>query len=266
MVAGHRHDNHRRLRAAAQQAGPQTTAANAGYRDAVPPQQYDQYEAYASQAPNSYPASASQNASSPMPDDIRERFEQQDREIRRLQAQLEEGKSATPATPTAFADPNAAPAAPAGPAGLPPGSSVVGSDLSVKTSFKDGLFLWLETPNKDFTMHLGGVDAMGQCLVASVPGHVGQSRRTRPRNRPSPGGVTSGGIGDLEDGEYFRRIRPFAEGTFWETGEYRLILALENNQFSTAGLDEFWVGETHIPVIGTVRVGHVKDPMGWKAI
>ena len=75
-------------------------------------------------------------------------------------------------------------------------------------------------------------------------------------------GRCPGGIGDLQDGEYFRRIRPFAEGTFWETGEYRLIPALENNQFSTGGLDEFWVGETQIPVVGTVRVGHVKDPMG----
>ena len=33
---------------------------------------------------------------------------------------------------------------------------VVGSDLSLTASFKDGLFLWLETPNKDFTMHIGG--------------------------------------------------------------------------------------------------------------
>ena len=74
--------------------------------------------------------------------------------------------------------------------------------------------------------------------------------------------MAMGGIGDLEDGEYFRRIRPFAEGIFWDTGEYRLIPALENNQFSTSGLDEFWVGETHIPVIGSCRVGHVKDPMG----
>ena len=32
----------------------------------------------------------------------------------------------------------------------------MGSDLSIKASFKDGLFLWFETPNKDFTMHLGG--------------------------------------------------------------------------------------------------------------
>ena len=60
----------------------------------------------------------------------------------------------------------------------------------------------------------------------------------------------------------FRRVRPFAEGTFWETGEYRLILALENIQYGETGFDEFWVGEKDLPVIGTVRVGHVKTPMG----
>ena len=52
------------------------------------------------------------------------------------------------------------------------------------------------------------------------------------------------------------------EGTFWETYEYRLNFAFENNQYSTVGLDEFWIGDNKLPVIGTVRVGHVKTPMG----
>ena len=33
---------------------------------------------------------------------------------------------------------------------------VVGSDMHVTASMTDGLFLWLGTPNKDFTMHIGG--------------------------------------------------------------------------------------------------------------
>jgi phosphate-selective porin OprO/OprP len=124
------------------------------------------------------------------------------------------------------------------------------------------LFLWLETPNKDFTMHLGAWMQWDNVWWSQSP-----ALRAAPGSRPGNAqgvatGVALGGIGELEDGEYFRRIRPFAEGTFWGTGEYRLIPALENNQFSTSGLDEFWVGETFIPVIGSVRVGHVKDPMG----
>jgi phosphate-selective porin OprO/OprP len=66
----------------------------------------------------------------------------------------------------------------------------------------------------------------------------------------------------MQDGTYFRRIRPFVEGTYWETGEYRLILALENNQYGTAGLYEFWVGAKDIPVVNMCRIGHVKDPIG----
>jgi phosphate-selective porin OprO and OprP len=139
---------------------------------------------------------------------------------------------------------------------------LVGGDLSVKTSFKDGLFLWLETPHTDFTMHLGGwvqVDNVWWNQTEALKAARG------PNAGPAQGvasGDTLGGIGDLQDGVFFRRIRPFAEGKFWENGEYRFILALENNQFSTTGLDEFWVGANEIPVIGTLRIGHVKDPIG----
>ena len=31
----------------------------------------------------------------------------------------------------------------------------VGSDMKASASFKDGLFLWMDTPNKDFSMHIG---------------------------------------------------------------------------------------------------------------
>jgi phosphate-selective porin OprO/OprP len=138
----------------------------------------------------------------------------------------------------------------------------IGSELSVKSNFQNGLFLWLETPNKDFTMHLGAWMQWDNVWWSQSRG-----LRVLPDGRPGSAqgvatGVALGGIGDLQDGAYFRRIRPFAEGVFWETGEYRLIPALENNQFSTSGLDEFWVGATQIPVIGSVRVGHVKDPTG----
>ncbi len=138
----------------------------------------------------------------------------------------------------------------------------IGSDLNVTTIFKDGMFLWLETPNKDFTMHLGAWMqednvwwSQSQALKAARGANAGPAQGVAS-------GDALGGIGDLQDSTYFRRVRPFAEGTFWETGEYRLILALENIQFSTTGLDEFWVGAKEIPVIGTVRIGHVKNPTG----
>jgi phosphate-selective porin OprO/OprP len=196
-------------------------------------------------------------------DEIRARFEQQQRQIVDLQAQLCNAQQVRRLPPVAD-DPAQ------GEAAKKQGDDAkkavegyqAGSGLSIKASFRDGLFLWFETPNKDFTMHLGGWMQWDNVWWSQT-----QALNAAPGSRPGAAqnvatGVATGGIGDLEDGEYFRRIRPFVEGTFWETGEYRLIPALENNQFSTAGLDEFWVGETRIPLIGTIRAGHVKDPMG----
>jgi phosphate-selective porin OprO/OprP len=143
----------------------------------------------------------------------------------------------------------------------------VGTEMGVKAEFRDGLFLWLSTPNNDFTMHIGEWMQYDNVFWTQS---ASPNLRASPDGRPGAkqgvaSGAALGGIGDLQDGTYFRRIRPFLEGTFWETGEYRLILALENDQFSTTGLDEFWVALKDIPLIGTVRVGHVKTPMGLEA-
>jgi phosphate-selective porin OprO/OprP len=199
---------------------------------------------------------AQQGTEPPTFDELRARLEQQDQQIHQLQAQVS-GLQAAPAA----APPAVAPAG--GPAGAPNPANPyqIGSDLSVKLSLKDGLFLWMETPNKDFTMHLGGWIQWDNVWWGESPG-LATAAHARTPPPAGASGVAAGGIGPLEDGDYFRRIRPFAEGTFWEFGEFRLIPALENNQYSTSGLDEFWVGVTGVPVLGTVRVGHVKTPMG----
>lgn len=136
---------------------------------------------------------------------------------------------------------------------------VIGSDLGIKASFKDGLFPWLETPNKDFTLHISCWVQWDNVWWEQSPALL-ESRRAYAGAGAS--GAGAGGIGNLEDGVYFRRIRPNFEGAFWENGEYRIIPAFENNQFNTAGIDEMWVGAKNIPMVGTVRVGHVKNPMG----
>ena len=40
------------------------------------------------------------------------------------------------------------------------------------------------------------------------------------------------------------------------------MFALENIQFGTTGLDEFWVGITKVPIIGNIRAGHIKIAEG----
>ncbi len=175
------------------------------------------------------------------------RLEQQDQQIRQLQSQVNaiQQPQGTPAIPAAFGQGGGTAAAD------PPSASKgaeVGSDMSIKAAFKNGTGLYLATPNGDFTMH---------------PGFWVQWDNVWWRQNSVNGPTsTPGDIGPLQDGDYWRRIRPFVEGTFFATYEYRFNLALENNQFSASGVDEFWVGANKIPLIGTMRVGHVTSCMG----
>jgi phosphate-selective porin OprO/OprP len=141
----------------------------------------------------------------------------------------------------------------------------IGSVMNVTAKFNEYGYLWLTTPNKDYTMHIGAWVQYDNVFWDQSKGLI-----LNPGARPGPkqgvaSGVAAGGIGDLEDGTFFRRIRPFFEGTLAEVFEYRLNMALENDQFETTGLDEFWVAWNKIPFIGTVRVGHVKTVNGLEA-
>ena len=64
------------------------------------------------------------------------------------------------------------------------------------------------------------------------------------------------------DGTFFRRIRPFWEGTAYDTFEWSIMPALEQIQNNLINIDEMWVGAYGIPLIGRVRVGHLKVPQG----
>jgi phosphate-selective porin OprO/OprP len=141
----------------------------------------------------------------------------------------------------------------------------IGSVLGVNAEFRDGAYMWLTSPNKDFTLHIGSLMqydnvfwTQSGALLAAPGSRVGPKQGVAS-------GPAAGGIGDLEDGTYFRRIRPVLEGTFWETYVYRLNFDLNNDQFSTIGLNEFYVGATEVPVIGEVRVGHIRTPGGIEA-
>ena len=191
-------------------------------------------------------ATAQQAGDVQMPDDINARLEKQEKEIGALRAQLAGLQQGTPVTPTGYAsaDTTAAPAAPGAPAPYE-----VGSDMSGIAFFRNGEFLNFSSPNKDFTMHLGGwvqYDNVWWDNPAALTGAKGGANN----NTSSPAlasGIAGGGIGTLQDGDSWRRLRIVQEGTFWETGEYRFNWAFENDQFSTVGLDEMWIGYNKIP-------------------
>jgi len=143
------------------------------------------------------------------------------------------------------------------------GHRIGSENLKITPHFeKTGLFLWFATPDEDFTMH-PGIWAQWDNVWFGQSNYLNAPADGRPGHAQGvASGVNKGGIGPLQDGTFFRRIRPYVEGTFWDIFEYRLILAAENDQFSTEGLDEFWIGVNKIPFIGTIRMGHCKTPMG----
>jgi phosphate-selective porin OprO/OprP len=132
---------------------------------------------------------------------------------------------------------------------------VVGSDLKMTGAWTpDGLFF--RTANDDFALHFGGrfqFDsvwwAQPQFLKGSIPGNGGL-----PASKPGAG------VGPLDDGSYFRRLRLRAEGTLYETYEFLFEPDFENLNRIT--LDYAWVGARNVPWLGTVRVGQHKVPQG----
>ena len=132
----------------------------------------------------------------------------------------------------------------------------------VDVAFKNGASLWVTSANGDFTFHPGIWVQYDNIFWTQSPQLTAvQGARAGPKQGVASG-ANLGGIGDLEDGTDFRRVRPFIEGTMWGNVEYRFVVDMENVQFSQVELDEFWAGLNNIPFIGTIRIGHIKNLLG----
>ena len=101
-----------------------------------------------------------------------------------------------------------------------------------------------ETAHKDFYFHVGG--RLMEDTVAWTESPL----------------LKSSSFGELQDGTFFRRARIQMEGLAWENMEFNFIWALEQIQQGIPNFDEFWVGYKSLPVIDTVRIGHIKIPQG----
>src|SRR5262245_2066750 len=123
----------------------------------------------------------------------------------------------------------------------------VGSDLKMNVRWNPENGVRFETPNKDFTSHIGFRFQDDWVWWT-------QTSTLRP--------VTQ--VGDLQDGTFFRRIRPSWDGTAWEVIEWNCELALEQVRQGIPTLDEVWAGVTKVPYIGTIRVGNIKVPQGFE--
>src|SRR5579884_2370347 len=107
---------------------------------------------------------------------------------------------------------------------------------------------WLfATKNKDFTFHPEARIQMDDVWWT-------QNAFTKPLTQ----------LGDYEDGTFFRRTRIHFDGTMWEVVEFNFEFALENIQANILTDDEQFIGLTSIPLIGTIRAGHMRAPHGFE--
>lgn len=132
----------------------------------------------------------------------------------------------------------------------------VGSDLNLKAHWVEGRGLTFTTPNKDWDFHFGGrlqfepvFFSQPQSLKGSATGNGG-----------IPGSSKNGGLGSLDDGAYFRRVRLRADGTAYETIEF--VLEVDFEQLNYITYDHMWFGAKDLPFLDTVRIGQHKVPMG----
>ncbi len=68
---------------------------------------------------------------------------------------------------------------------------------------------------------------------------------------------------DSKDGTEFRRLRFFFSGVLYKTVEFKLQMDYAGG---AARLKDAYIGVKNIPVIGRVRVGHMKEPLRFDAL
>jgi len=132
---------------------------------------------------------------------------------------------------------------------------VVGSDLKMNATWKDGVFI--ETANRDFWFHPGG--------VLQYDGAFFQA------NDQVMNGTK--GTGPLNDAANLRRFRLRIEGGFGEVLEFMSEFefadgfstgtpATAANTFNTLGPTDVWLQFNKLPVLGHVRIGNQKEWIG----
>jgi phosphate-selective porin OprO/OprP len=130
----------------------------------------------------------------------------------------------------------------------------VGKDRKLAASWDNGL--WFATADDAFRFHVGGRFDFDNTWYHVDPNlHFGTSNSTT-----------------LEDGADFRRLRLRAEGRLWETIEFVTELNFANIQdvsnesattsIGSVGITDVWLQFREVPWLGTVRIGHLKDPLG----
>ncbi|MCC7422429.1 MAG: hypothetical protein IT428_19285 [Planctomycetaceae bacterium] len=137
----------------------------------------------------------------------------------------------------------------------------IGSDPKLNANWNNGL--WFTTAKKDWNIHFGG-RLQWETVFWDQPSRLTEAA-------PGAGGVPNAsavnatrGVGSLQDGSFFRRVRLRADGTGYELFEFALEVDFEQVNLTT--FDHMWVGMKDVPFFGTIRIGQHKVPQGMEMI
>ncbi|MDZ4778946.1 MAG: porin [Planctomycetia bacterium] len=135
---------------------------------------------------------------------------------------------------------------------------VVGSDMAMTASFKNGLEL--KSKHGDFRLHIGGRTQFDGVWLEDNAGFY----------------QGAGGVGDA-DAVNFRRARLRIDGTAYEVMEFALEYDFANNVNDNVGLQpadentniinvtaptDLWWEFKEVPWVGHIKIGNMKEPLG----
>lgn len=139
-----------------------------------------------------------------------------------------------------------------------PADYVVGSDPRLNAVWNNSLNF--QSEQKDWNIHIGG-------RFQFQPTFWQQPRELKgppPGAGGIPNSAAGDGVGALDDGLFFRRVRLRTDGTGYELVEFTMEVDFE--QLNLITFDHLWVGVKEVPLLGTVRVGQHKVPMGLEQV
>jgi phosphate-selective porin OprO and OprP len=143
---------------------------------------------------------------------------------------------------------------------------VVGEDNKLNVTWDNGGFRF-QSANRDFTLHMGGRMMADQVWFTNSPQLNATSSQagTPLANYTGVGPGLGAGIlpGALTDGFFLRRARFVADGTVFQTIDFKVEFDFEN--YNNIAFDESFIGFRELPWIGMVRIGQMHVPFGLEA-
>ena len=148
----------------------------------------------------------------------------------------------------------------------------VGSDPALSAKWNNGLEL--QSKNKDFKVHVGGRTQFDTSFFSN------DEALERPGSLGGINGGLSGGSQPLTDSMQFRRARLRVDGTMYEQIQFAFeyeflndvsVAAPGTNAFgqtsnalatTAPAATDLWVNFSELPILGNIRVGNQKNPLG----